>query len=224
MICIRVFFFISFLLSFSNSSHDSIKVIHYIEKYSDLAIEQEIKYGIPAIITLAQAIVESDAGTSLLTQISKNHFGIKSHKEWQGESVFYHDDTLYEKFRKYTSDFDSFEDHSLFLLSRPRYKNLFKYKRHQWLEWCFGLQECGYATSKIYAAKLIDVIEKFNLFSIYLPDKLSLRMNHTEIEKDIVFPDNDSHFEFAGLLYHNIPANLYTFAGKTKLKRPKSDY
>jgi hypothetical protein len=209
---------------FARLTNDSIKIAHYIHKFSDFAIEQEIKYGIPAIVTLAQAIIESDAGTSLLTQISNNHFGIKSHKEWQGESVYYHDDTLYEKFRKYTSDFDSFEDHSLFLLSRPRYKSLFKFDRNQWLEWCFGLQECGYATSKDYGAKLINVIEKFNLFSIYIPDKLSIRMNLTEAEKEIVFPENETNMPFAGLLSDDKPENLLTFAGKTKLNRPKSDY
>ena len=65
----------------------------YISKYSDLAVQHQKKYRIPASITLAQGLLESGAGQSDLARRSNNHFGIKCHSDWRGGRV-YHDDDL----------------------------------------------------------------------------------------------------------------------------------
>ena len=49
----------------------------YVDQYKDLAIEQMLRYNIPASITLAQGLLESAAGRSDLTRAGNNHFGIK---------------------------------------------------------------------------------------------------------------------------------------------------
>ena len=127
-----------------------------------MAIQQEHKYNIPASIKLAQAILESGGGTSFLATTANNHFGIKC-QEWNGARAYKDAEIPNECFRKYSSVADSYEDHSLFL-KRPRYARLFALKKTDYKGWAKGLQECGYATDKGYANKLIDLIERYQLY------------------------------------------------------------
>ena len=96
----------------------------YIARYSAMAVEQMRLYGVPASITLAQGLLESGAGRSTLAAEGNNHFGIKCHKEWTGNSMLRNDDAPDECFRVYDSPEESFRDHSLFL-RRSRYASLF---------------------------------------------------------------------------------------------------
>lgn len=134
----------------------------YIEKYKDLAMEQQEKYKIPASIKLAQALLESGAGRSRLAVEANNHFGIKTPGGWTGPYIRVDDDRPKEKFRKYRSVRESYEDHSQFLL-KPRYKRLFTYKITDYKAWAKGLKACGYATSRTYASSLIRIIEMYSL-------------------------------------------------------------
>lgn len=138
--------------------------INYIEKYSDLAVSHMKLYKIPASITLAQGLLESGAGMSQFVKKSNNHFGIKCHKDWKGARVYQNDDNPNDCFRKYKRAEDSFEDHSRFLAERSRYARLFKLDITDYKAWCKGLQECGYATDKAYANKLIRIIELYELY------------------------------------------------------------
>ena len=63
----------------------------YIDQYKDLAIEEMLKYKIPASITLAQGLFESGAGKSFLAINGNNHFGIKCHN-WTGRTIHSDDD------------------------------------------------------------------------------------------------------------------------------------
>ena len=56
----------------STQSKDAFSA--YIAKYNVMAVEQMKKYGIPASITLAQGLLESDAGRSTLATKCNNHF------------------------------------------------------------------------------------------------------------------------------------------------------
>lgn len=134
----------------------------YIDQYKDLAIEQMLKYNIPASITLSQGLLESGAGRSWLTKSSNNHFGIKCHG-WTGRRVFHDDDERGECFRAYDNPRQSFEDHSRFLATQSRYARLFNYSRTDYKSWARGLKQCGYATNPQYASKLIQIIELYNL-------------------------------------------------------------
>jgi hypothetical protein len=136
----------------------------YIAKHKELAIEQMVRFNIPASVILAQAIKESGSGSSFLAQNTQNHFGIKCHREWGGETFNKDDDTLNECFRSYSSVYDSYLDHSLFLLSRPRYAFVLDNKLSDYASWCFGLKQAGYATSPNYANDLIAIIEQFRLY------------------------------------------------------------
>ena len=135
----------------------------YINRYKDIAIEQMMKHHIPASITLAQGLLESGAGKSLLTVSSNNHFGIKCHNEWTGRRFYKDDDIKDDCFRVYDNARESFEDHSKFLL-RPRYQSLFSLKITDYKGWARGLKACGYATNPQYADKLIGLIELYGLY------------------------------------------------------------
>lgn len=136
--------------------------LNYIESYSPIAFEQQKLHKIPASIKLAQGLLESAAGMSELAQVSNNHFGIKC-SNWTGDKVYSDDDTKGECFRKYKSVRDSYEDHSMFLVSRPRYASLFTLKETDYKGWAHGLKKAGYATDPSYANKLIKLIEDYDL-------------------------------------------------------------
>lgn len=135
----------------------------YILQYKDIAIGNMQKYGIPASIILAQGILESGAGKGDLAVDANNHFGIKCHKDWLGESVRHDDDSSQECFRKYKEASESYKDHALFLVGKNRYASLFTYEKDDYTAWAKGLRACGYATDPKYPDKLISYIERYNL-------------------------------------------------------------
>jgi flagellum-specific peptidoglycan hydrolase FlgJ len=136
---------------------------NYILQFKDIAVGNMQKYGIPASIILAQGILESGAGRGDLALEANNHFGIKCHKDWLGESVRHDDDSEQECFRKYTEAAESYRDHSLFLVGKNRYASLFTYGKDDYKAWAKGLRACGYATDPNYPDKLISYIERYNL-------------------------------------------------------------
>lgn len=135
----------------------------YIARYADEALNQKEHYNIPASITLAQGLLESNAGQSKLATEANNHFGIKCHSNWSGETYSSFDDGEMSCFRKYQNAEDSFEDHSLFIVGNSRYGALFKLKSSDYIGWAMGLKEFGYATDPLYAQKLIRIIETYEL-------------------------------------------------------------
>ena len=140
----------------------------YVEKYKAIAIAHMERYGIPASITMAQGILESDSGNSRLSRTSNNHFGIKCKKSWTGERVYHDDDAKGECFRAYPSVEASYQDHADFLDQSPRYDSLFAYPSDDYRSWARGLKACGYATAPDYAERLVKIIESMKL---YLLDK-----------------------------------------------------
>jgi flagellum-specific peptidoglycan hydrolase FlgJ len=136
----------------------------YIEEYNDIAIAEMLRYKIPASVTLAQGILESNSGRSRLTVNANNHFGVKCHSSWKGKRIYHDDDTKQECFRKYKHPLRSFRDHSLFLFERKRYADLFDLKLANYKGWARGLKKAGYATDPKYPAKLIRIIEDYELY------------------------------------------------------------
>ena len=152
------------LLILSNSVFgQEISRKEYIEKYSSLAVKQMHQYKIPASITLAQGILESNNGNSRLAVKANNHFGIKCHG-WEGKKIFADDDKKNECFRNYKNVLESFVDHSLFLNKYSRYEFLFDYKITDYKSWAKGLKKAGYATNSKYPELLIKIIEENKLY------------------------------------------------------------
>lgn len=146
-----------------SAQYTEADIYAYIERYKEPAINKMYEFKIPASITIAQGIFESACGTSHLAKDGNNHFGIKCHKEWTGDTILIDDDELQECFRKYNTVEESFNDHSLFLKNRPRYSALFNLDIMDYAGWAKGLKAAGYATNPEYANRLIRLIETYHI-------------------------------------------------------------
>lgn len=187
--------------------------VEYIESFKDDAIKEMYLHKVPACITLAQGMLETGNGNSLLCRNANNHFGIKCHKEWGGETYIMDDDSAGECFRKYDNVLDSYSDHSMFLFSRSRYKSLFELPLNDYKGWCYGLKNAGYATDPKYAQRLIELIERYKLQELNVIEntpirqlqlKESLKSDMTIREvyrfnhiRFIIARDNDSFYKIA---------------------------
>ncbi len=144
-------------------AQSSATINEYIEKFKETAVEEMLRTGVPASITLAQGIHETSAGQSMLVLKSNNHFGIKCKSTWTGESVKHDDDAPGECFRKYNDPIDSYKDHSDFLKTGSRYAFLFNLDPMDYEGWAAGLKQAGYATNPKYPQILIKLIKDYNL-------------------------------------------------------------
>jgi flagellum-specific peptidoglycan hydrolase FlgJ len=184
MIIIRILIGLLFFASTSLSTKN--KALTYIDQYSDTAVLEMHRSGIPASIKLAQALVESNSGTSQLALLANNHFGIKCKTYWKGEKYFHKDDDFNKRgqlidscFRSYGEAMDSYVDHTNFLLFTDHYGELFHYEKTDYINWAHGLKRCGYATDPAYAIKLIKKIEEFKLYEYDYVTLADLKENHS---------------------------------------------
>lgn len=149
-------------------------VLQYIKQYSILAVQEMQRAKIPASITLGQAILESQYGTSELALQANNHFGIKAEPKWDNTSrhCIYSYEWSQKKqrmypmlscFRQYPNIQESYIGHSDFLTQRPYYTTLFNLDINDFEAWAHGLQKAGYATDPNYAQKLISIIQRYQL-------------------------------------------------------------
>jgi flagellum-specific peptidoglycan hydrolase FlgJ len=143
---------------------DELSAEEYIKKYKNIAIKEMRRTGVPASITLAQAIIESRSGNSRLAKNLNNHFGIKCHSRTckAGHCKNYTDDSHKDFFRNFKTVEDSYKSHS-FVVLKPRYTNRLNGKK-DYKTWAYALQNGGYATGKNYASKLMRIIDKYKLY------------------------------------------------------------
>jgi LysM repeat protein len=170
---------------FGNEFVNKLTQSDYVSLWSNVAVEQQQLYRIPASITLAQGILESGNGNSPLAVQANNHFGIKC-SDWQGDKMYFDDDKAQECFRKYASADESYKDHSFFLTGKTRYAALFKLPIDDYKSWAKGLKSAGYATHPQYAEKLIDLIErlKLNEYDEKAADKQGSELLAQEVSKE----------------------------------------
>ncbi len=171
----NVMILLMYSVALNASDGGNARLTSYIDQYKLIAIEEMQRTKIPASIKLAQAILESYAGSSLLAQKANNHFGIKCGDRWSGKSYYLKDDD-YDKngnhirscFRVYEDARESFIAHSSFITGEGRttnrYASLFNLSREDYKGWAAGLQKAGYATNPQYARRLISLIEDYRLY------------------------------------------------------------
>ncbi|PZX65567.1 glucosaminidase domain-containing protein [Hydrotalea sandarakina] len=174
-------FLFFFFMGLQTAMAQTDKTIAYINEYKDIAIQEMIRTGVPASITLAQGILESSCGQSDLCKKSNNHFGIKCKNDWTGDRVFHDDDLKHECFRSYPNAAASFQDHSNFLKNRPYYQSLFQLDPTDYEGWAYGLKKAGYATEKDYAQRLIELIQRY-----HLNDYTVIALNKEKQQQNIV--------------------------------------
>jgi hypothetical protein len=163
----------------------------YISKYRLITQLESQRSGIPASIILAQAILESGYGNSDLCLRSKNHFGIKWKNKNDGNYVYSLDDDynsagkhIPSKFILYENDVQSFRHHTDFLMCRVNYKQLFNYSRSNFINWAYGLKDCGYSTDKTYGTQLIQIIKRYELYNYDLPNNIFTNKKNSKSIED----------------------------------------
>jgi LysM repeat protein len=159
-----------FVLGLHIAHAQSEATVVYIEQYKKIAVQEMKRTGIPASITLAQGILESNSGESNLAKKFNNHFGIKCKSDWKGETTFQDDDAKQECFRVYPTALASFKDHSDFLKNRPNYAPLFALDPVDDSAWAYGLKKAGYATAPDYPKKLLKIIDDYELSQYNFPE------------------------------------------------------
>lgn len=161
---------ICFVLGLHTAQAQSESTVVYIELYKKIAVQEMKRTGIPASITLAQGILESNSGESNLAKKFNNHFGIKCKSDWKGETTYQDDDTKQECFRVYPTALASFKDHSDFLKNRPNYAALFTLDPVDDSAWAYGLKKAGYATASDYPKRLLKIIDDYELSQYNFPE------------------------------------------------------
>lgn len=186
-----VIFFIGIGLCVSvHAQKQNQAYLDYIEQWRETAVQQQTDYGVPASITMAQALLESAAGQSELALNARNHFGIKCTSEWFGGVYYYDDDSQGECFRMYADAGESFKDHSLFL-QRPRYATCFEIAVEDYEGWAYRLKACGYATDPSYAQKLIKLVEDYRLDTLVNGSRVTVT-DKPAVANDSVSQSNDT--------------------------------
>ena len=209
----KLFLLLSLLFPLSLSLFaQKITPEEYIQTYKDIAMREMREHKIPASITLAQGLLESGAGNSALAREAKNHFGIKCHKGWTGQTYIQDDDEKDECFRKYNDAEESFRDHSEFLCTRGRYSALFDLEITDYVGWAKGLKAAGYATNPKYAQLLIDRIELYNLAKY---DQIALG----RMKDDNLLPDIAPEDELIELAYSPTDRSAFVLVDMTPEKR-----
>jgi hypothetical protein len=160
--------------------------IAYIAQYKAIAMKEMKRTGVPASITLAQAILESNSGESNLAKNHNNHFGIKCKSDWTGAKAYQDDDAKQECFRAYDAAEVSFKDHSNFLKNRPNYVDLFLLDPVDDTAWAYGLKKAGYATASDYPKKLLKIIDDYELAQYNFPELA----NEIEEEEGVKTPSD----------------------------------
>ena len=176
-----------------STTSSGISTQDYINNYKDLAVSEMRRTGVPASVTLAQGMIESDFGRSRLAVEGNNHFGIKCHNDWTGPTIRHHDDKRNECFRKYKRPEESYYDHSDFLRSGSRYTFLFDLDVTDYKGWARGLKKAGYATNPDYANMLIRKIEENSLMALDQGRKLDNpdRVSMNSVNQSVVQPGNE---------------------------------
>lgn len=159
-----------FVLGLHIAHAQSEATVVYIEQYKKIAVQEMKRTGIPASITLAQGILESNSGESNLAKKFNNHFGIKCKSDWKGETTFQDDDAKQECFRVYPTALASFKDHSDFLKNRPNYAPLFALDPVDDSAWAYGLKKAGYATATDYPKRILKIIDDYELSQYNFPE------------------------------------------------------
>jgi LysM repeat protein len=159
----KIFFLVVISVFSKIVDAQDMTVAEYVAQYKNIAIREMKRMGVPAAISLAQGILETENGNSDLVKKSNNHFGIKCKSTWTAETVSHDDDAPGECFRAYKTAEDSYRDHSNFLRGSSRYSFLFKLDPRDYKSWAYGLSKAGYATNPKYPEILIKNIEDNNL-------------------------------------------------------------
>lgn len=158
----------------SSKLQPSAKEAKFIAELVEAAEVNYYETGILPSITIAQAILESNWGTSDLAVATHNLFGIKADSRWDGpsmsfETLEYADQMIIGNFRQYENWQQSIDDHAAFLVNNARYQQAGVFEAKTYRIQAQALQDAGYSTAedelgnRVYAKRLGELIRQYNL-------------------------------------------------------------
>lgn len=145
-------------ISLSLSAAAQNSALEYIEKYKDMATRLMDEQGVPASVILAISMHESANGKSKIAKYLNNHFGIKG-KNSSTE--------IKSSYRGYESVNDSYLDFMGAMRRNKKFEALFgKYPSYDYYNWVLGIQNGGYAASKLWGTKVLAIIKQYRLYEL----------------------------------------------------------
>ncbi len=138
---------------------DEAEVNAFIRRFSNVAQVEQQKFGIPASITLAGALLHSQAGTAAMTVGANNFFGLGCDSDWRGSTFR----VGLRCVRSYDNAWTSFRDHSLYITTGS-YAPLTKLSKSDYRSWAAALEEADFNDTDNLARQLIELIDQRQLF------------------------------------------------------------
>lgn len=168
--------------------------IPFLTKFYSLALATEKEFGVPALVTLSQHILEGGRENK---NAYFNFFGVKADSSWKGavqkqNTWEWHKDAnqakaygadyismspyqggfkylVRQNFRAYASPLEAYRDHARFLKTNKRYAACFQTTDPA--EFCRRLAAAGYATDNQYAAKLVQLVAQLKKNLLLVPSQ-----------------------------------------------------
>ncbi len=124
----------------------------FVLRFGKVARDEQQRYGIPASVILASALVQSYAGQRKLSAKGNNFFALRCTTDWEDKTQ-QEEDRCY---RTYKGAWESFRDHSLFLQQH------ISLKKGNYTAWIDAI-ETTFDTGETYSSLLKNVIETYQL-------------------------------------------------------------
>ena len=131
----------------------------FIRRFSHVAQAEQEKFGIPASIVLASGLLHSKAGTGTGIEAFNAYFDLPCDEEWRGSTGRVAGTCV----RAYQNAWTAFRDHSLYLTS-GRYQRLTQFGPNDYRRWALGMEELGVSSEEDFAAQLLGVVDRWQLF------------------------------------------------------------
>lgn len=134
-------------------------VAAFIRRFSNVAQAEQEKFGIPASVTLASALLYGQAGDASAAKTYLNFFALGCQDEWSGATGRVAGQCV----RSYENAWTSFRDHSLYVTS-GKFSAMTQFSETDYRRWAAGLEELNFNNTDDLAEQLLRTIDRFQLF------------------------------------------------------------
>ena len=140
------------------SKVDENTKMKYLKRFAHVAVSERKKFGVPASVILANALLHSYSGTRDLAKSGNNHFAVPCNSDWTGPQGNYGSQCL----RHYKNAWSGFRNHSEFVTT-GKFKPLRQLGSKDYKSWAVGLEKLGYSNEPSLGNTLVQIIEQYRL-------------------------------------------------------------
>lgn len=136
--------------------------IAFLKRFSEVAVTEQERFGMPASVLLACAYVNSFAGQRDCATGANNYLATHCSANWDGAVV-----TLSGTcFKQYETAWESIRDFNVQLSSRDWYRPLCKSAGQDWQAWAKGMSSQQVSDVENFEQELVSVIRRYRLFEL----------------------------------------------------------